>query len=443
MNKKYKNSEKGQAIIYLVLGLVVFFGFVALAIDGGMALADRRHAQNGADAASLAGGGKAAYDLVAAGVTANKWSCGYVHFAMNNAESAAQTRAAANGFSINPPSAHNYVTTYCNPNYLDAYIDVTVDISSTTQSNFLQIISPNALHNEVEAVTRVKPEHSFGYGNAIIALNPAACSDPGSEGGIMYGNSDGSTDIIINGGGIFSNGCLRGNGKPIIDITCPSGNVGCGAIGNDVIEGNAQWNPPTNEISGTIQYSEFDIGINPTWSPSGTCTYNGVSGTYKKAKDLQQDLSKGPVNLSSGLWCIDGNLSINANDKLSGTGITLFFPNGDLTINGTPDINISAQRNSPFGSAIPDVLIYLPAPYPFNPAACPNHTIKLNGSETSVFDGLILATCAHITLNGTGGNTYTGQVIGWDVEVGGGADLMLTYDGGKNHTTPTSINLHK
>ncbi len=63
MNTKPQNSEKGQAIVFLVIGLVVFLGFVALAIDGGMALADRRHEQNAADAASLAGGGKAALDL--------------------------------------------------------------------------------------------------------------------------------------------------------------------------------------------------------------------------------------------------------------------------------------------------------------------------------------------------------------------------------------------
>ena len=59
MNSKKCNSEKGQAIVYLVIGMVVFLGFVALAIDGGMALADRRRSQNGADAASLAGGAAA------------------------------------------------------------------------------------------------------------------------------------------------------------------------------------------------------------------------------------------------------------------------------------------------------------------------------------------------------------------------------------------------
>ncbi len=56
MNAKYHDSEKGQAIVFLVLGLVVFLGFVALAIDGGMALADRRHSQNSADASSLSPG---------------------------------------------------------------------------------------------------------------------------------------------------------------------------------------------------------------------------------------------------------------------------------------------------------------------------------------------------------------------------------------------------
>jgi Flp pilus assembly protein TadG len=63
MNNPYHVSEKGQAIVFLVIGLVVFLGFVAMAIDGGMALADRRHVQNSADAGSLAGGGNAALSL--------------------------------------------------------------------------------------------------------------------------------------------------------------------------------------------------------------------------------------------------------------------------------------------------------------------------------------------------------------------------------------------
>jgi Flp pilus assembly protein TadG len=56
MNKK---SEVGQAMIFIVIGFIVILGFVGLAIDGGMVFSDRRHAQNAADASSLAAGGKA------------------------------------------------------------------------------------------------------------------------------------------------------------------------------------------------------------------------------------------------------------------------------------------------------------------------------------------------------------------------------------------------
>ena len=94
MNTNHRTSEKGRAIVYLVLGLVVFFGFVALAIDGGMALADRRKSQNGADSASLAGGGAAAKVLEdAEPVCYRYWSCNDAGSAMSYGESIAQNRA--------------------------------------------------------------------------------------------------------------------------------------------------------------------------------------------------------------------------------------------------------------------------------------------------------------------------------------------------------------
>src|SRR5512135_2247697 len=103
MNVKYANSEKGQAIVYLVLGLIVFFGFVALAIDGGMALADRRNSQNASDASSLAGGGEAARILEQAGpVCYENWSCngggfGNAGYAEAQSAQAAKNRADQNG----------------------------------------------------------------------------------------------------------------------------------------------------------------------------------------------------------------------------------------------------------------------------------------------------------------------------------------------------------
>src|SRR4030042_1490604 len=102
MKIKHTNSEKGQVIVYLVIGFVVFLGFVALAIDGGMALADRRHSQNVADSASLAGGAEAAQSLEQSrslgysGVDYDTWNCSNgtpVESAKISGENTAITRA--------------------------------------------------------------------------------------------------------------------------------------------------------------------------------------------------------------------------------------------------------------------------------------------------------------------------------------------------------------
>ena len=54
MNKK-SQFESGQALILIVLAIFGLVGITGLAIDGGMSFSDRRHAQNAADTAALAG----------------------------------------------------------------------------------------------------------------------------------------------------------------------------------------------------------------------------------------------------------------------------------------------------------------------------------------------------------------------------------------------------
>src|SRR4030042_1368230 len=116
MNNTPHESESGQAIVFLVLGLVVFMGFVALSIDGGMAFADRRHSQNGSDASSLAGGGEAALYLENTHVMYGEWNCngGNIQDAMEIAAQAAMERAGTNNFSIDEdPDDGNGVTVVC------------------------------------------------------------------------------------------------------------------------------------------------------------------------------------------------------------------------------------------------------------------------------------------------------------------------------------------
>src|SRR5512134_2373681 len=50
-----KLSEKGQALVLVVLAAIALFAFAALAIDGSRVYSDKRHAQNAADTSALAG----------------------------------------------------------------------------------------------------------------------------------------------------------------------------------------------------------------------------------------------------------------------------------------------------------------------------------------------------------------------------------------------------
>jgi uncharacterized membrane protein len=70
------HSEEGQVLPFLAVCFVILLGFTALAIDGGMLFSDRRHAQNAADASSLAGGSGAAYFMRAHNVSYDAFICG-------------------------------------------------------------------------------------------------------------------------------------------------------------------------------------------------------------------------------------------------------------------------------------------------------------------------------------------------------------------------------
>lgn len=55
MKFKIRDTQRGQSLVLVALMLVAFLGILALAIDGGTLLSNRRAAQNSADAGALAG----------------------------------------------------------------------------------------------------------------------------------------------------------------------------------------------------------------------------------------------------------------------------------------------------------------------------------------------------------------------------------------------------
>jgi len=439
MDTKIKPSEKGQAMVLLVLAIVGLFGFAALAIDGGMVYADRRYVQNASDASSLAGAAAAAVSIENSFMTSEQWNCGdaRMYNAIQGAENAAINRAADNDFIIdNVISDNNGVTAICGQHFdgarTDKYIDITTLISSTTPTTFVHLVYPGTLTNNVESVARVRPRTALAYGEAIVALNDANCLD--NQNGLVF---SGNNNIQITNGGTFSNGCMTGNGTSFT-LHVTGGTNSYAGLGQ--LQGTTfNIHPPAEYYPEKLDPESYSVeppdcsGLLDQGSSNQEGTLSpGIYGTIR--------LNNGELTLNPGLYCLTGSpnaMTINGG-KVIGDGVTIYLINGGGSISGNSVVELEAPEKSPDPSpAIPGLLFYL----------APGNTqlLSLTGNDESWFIGTVLAPDGEVKLAGSSGTqaTFNTQVIGWNVEVEGTATLDINFNGDENHTKPTKIDLYK
>jgi len=422
--KKRHSSESGQVLVLLVLGVVVLFGFAALAVDGGMVYSDRRHAQMGSDASSLAGGGAAALYMENHYVIYGNFTCSNANViaAQNStdpdnpgAKMAAIARAADNDYSIDEDIADTHgVTTECgiesHGGWADKYIDIKTMITSETETSFAQFVFNGIMRNTVEAITRVRPRSPAVYGHAIVALNPAACQ--GQQNGAGF---HGTADVNVTGGGIFSNGCLSADGGPSVSVT--DGTV------NYVSEVDEPGKfDPVAEVSEALPPSSYII-------PPPNCAHaDAWNGTGNQLEALSP--------LEPGLYCVTGDLKINGG-TFTGTDVTIYMADGDLTINGNATVILDSSEADPDPTpAIPGVLIYAPQSN--------DEDILLNGTGDSSFIGTVYAPGADVTLLGNSETiAFHSLFFCWNVEFGGTAGADVFFNAPEQFSRPALLELYK
>jgi hypothetical protein len=129
----------------------------------------------------------------------------------------------------------------------------------------------------------------------------------------------------------------------------------------------------------------------------------------------------GVTTLSAGVYCINGHFRLNASDRLSGTGVTIFMQSGGITWNGGAQINLSA----PASGDLAGLLIYAPMSN--------TSTMRFNGNADSTLTGTIFMPAAPIVYTGTGNlNPSYVQIIGYTVEVNGSNVTNVLYQDGDN-----------
>ncbi len=442
MNEKQKvepkRGEEGQVAVFLALVLVGLMGFAALALDGGMLFSDRRHAQNAADSASLAGASAAAYYMSSHAVNYNAFICGTggTVFTEVTAEMEAINRAASNDYVIDADISDNHgVDVVCNitdmVSYEDKHIDVITKITRDTQSNFAHLVYDGPLRNEVEAVARVYPPMPLAFGKAIISLNQAACS--GNKYGVIF---SGSSNTTVTGGGVWSNGCLTGNGTSF-SVTVNDGGVGFAGASTGTL---TNISPVPLYIPSVIPEFSTIVGepdcsslSNRTVPHSGPATIQ--PGIYDEIK-----WTGGALTFNPGLYCVTGSKGIQiTGGSVSGDGVTIFVTNAGISITGNVSpVDLRAPEESPDPSpAIPGILIYM--------ANGNTDTISMTGNSTSFYLGTVYAPDGDLYFSGSSGTepTFNTQLIGNNVEVSGGATIDINFNDEENFEKPPYLDLQR
>lgn len=455
--KTPRDTEKGQVLILLVLSMVALLGFAALAIDGGMTYSDRRHAQEGADAASLAGGAAIASYFDTAGIDYMTWSCSgsygsaSMDGALTNAEDAAMARAEDNGYTLDrdPADLHGVDAT-CHFDPLtparpwdDKYIEIMTRVTRETDTSFIHFVYDGPVRNSVEAITKIRPRTPSAFGNAIVALNDSGCS--GNQNGVIFG---GSIATSVTGGGIFSNGCLGANGNAFNVSTAPL-NPGdptppiiyqAGNLSPQISSRLDQINPDPIAASQTLPESSYLIeppncsGL-PTRSMTGNSPYTLQPGVYDRIAINNNDR----VTMAPGLYCITGSQGFKMNGgELTAHGVTIYIKNnsGSFSVSGgIADIQAPGESPDPY-PALPNVVLYSNAS---------GDAITLSGNGGSSYLGTVYAPKGAINVLGTGDITqvFNTQLIGYNVYSSGNASIDIRFNGQNNSENMARLDLDK
>ncbi len=400
----HSKSQRGQALIIIVLSIVGLAGMAGLVIDGGNAFLDRRNAQNAADSAALA----AALSRVRSG---------------QNLQAAALASAAQNGYDNNGTSNtvefHNPPTSGPNAGKIE-YVQVI--ITSHVKTYLARVLGWTQLTNRVEAVARTKtPEvRQILNGQAVISLSPISdCNDDKS----FWVHGEATLDIT--GGGIFVNssnnqcafiqqgsGSIRIRDNHIINV-----------VGAAMIQKPQLLTPGVSVGANSVGYPP------PFFMPKVGCGNKEAQvsedGSTMSPGSWDDDFPPESVtHLESGIYCLGNGINITTN--IEGHNVVLEVQDGEVHFNGGADIILDAPDKGEFAG----LLIYVPMDNPSK--------VVLNGGSGSKIKGTILAPSSAIHINGNDASSgFHSQIIGYRIDVNGDSNVVIVYQDDQNYNTLT------
>lgn len=405
--KKTRISERGQALILVVLAIVGLVGITALSVDGGIAYLDRRNAQNAADAAVMA--------TALAKIRNGDW------------RASGLARAASNGYDNN--NTTNTVNVYqCTDSQANCGIYqgnaeyYQVIIVSHVKSLFAPVVGIRQVTNQVNAIARARPGYPMpmGAGSAVFTLNKDGCNSA------VY---QASAQVHLYGSGMYVNSTCESafknmSGPGMYVDTCPALQVAGGIQGGEAVHGTPD--SSACKKTGVEPYPEpilpnFDCDALPdaTIQADGhTLSYGNWNGAFPPT---------GVTDLQSGIYCVHGgNFTLHAGDRLIGRQVILYIIDGSITLNGQATIDLEAPTSGDYRG----LLIYLP---PSN-----DSTVSISGGGSVTMIGSILAPESLISVTGGGDASapLNTQLVSKDVKFVGNSTIKITYVADQQYQPP-------
>lgn len=456
MKDKNTTSESGQVLVILVLVIVGLLAFAALAVDGGMIYADRRGAQNAADASVLAGGYRIANTLEDYGLgfnlTYENWDCTQVQGVIDIARPDALSQASTNNYPIGQGTGS--LSMFCEDgvdfgSYIDKYADTDAQIISEVSTSFVHFVFGGALQNTVQAISRVRPRMPLAFGYAIYAHRDDCPNS--NTGGVHF---TGDNDVNINNAGIMSDACMDANGSVVVNVDCPDDDPTCDInyISEYLPSGNPTVSPPPTQQGNQL----------PEWAllfPEPDC-----SGLPAAATDGDETISPGVYSgisvsgndeliMNPGLYCLNGDFNITGGTvkgpDLDGNPNTpdpavvtiyLMCDGCDFDSGGNADIYMSAPNYVVEDEdGVAGMLIYL------------DHDnggqVNLLGGSDSYYNGTVFGahedSVCEVGGNGSLMSIFNTQIICGTIFVHGNATINISFDQNSVYYLPARLTLEK
>ncbi len=379
-----RRRASGQVMIIFALASLVLVGFVALSVDTGFLMAERRQAQSAADAAALAGA-KALYD----GNTGQIVSSAQAYGAEN-------ADVPAGNVTVSWPPATG---TYAGNN---EYVQVT--ITKDVDKFFVGAVYSGDWEVEATAVAGIEPT---GANYALITLDRS--DDPG-----IYMNGNTTLRIVGDHASAYGSTDVDGNGMLHVTGSVDShGEVsGVGTAPDGIHENMPYIVDPMEDVPAPPK------PVTDRDSCSGDCSLQ--PGYYKNESIHCKDV----CNFAPGFYYFE-DTSVTAQStksEMNGNGVFFYFTGSSYFDSKNGEVNLTAPATSHYGAqgGIDGVVFWMDT--------CQD-LIDFQGNGAFHMVGIFYAPCSEVRMHGNpSGEAFYGQIIVGTFDVRGTSDFHLTYN---------------